>query len=212
MARTEGVEPSSTVLETVALPLNYIRIWCSRRDLNSYAIKHQFLRLTCLPLPSQEQKNIGEVDWIWTSDDGVADRFLNQTWIQLHQKKWLGYLDSNQGNAGVKVLCLTSLATSQYIWWAEQDLNLQCILRHGFTVRLLQPICISTQNGAECKIRTYGPHNMNDRLATWWFKPLTQLSVTLRLESPPESRRRYLTRSDAQLLIGVVSGLRTQNR
>ena len=49
-------------------------------------------------------------------------------------------------HAGVKVLCLTGLATSQYIiWWAEQDLNLQCILRHGFTVRLLQPICISTQ-------------------------------------------------------------------
>lgn len=92
-------------------------------------------------------------------------------------------------HAGVKVLCLTGLATSQYIiWWAEQDLNLQCILRHGFTVRLLQPICISTQNGAECKIRTYGPHNMNDRLATRWFKPLTQLSI------------------------GIVSGLRTQNR
>ena len=32
------------------------------------------------------------------------------------------------------------------IWWAEQDLNLQCILRHGFTARLLQPVCISTQN------------------------------------------------------------------
>lgn len=27
MARTEGIEPSSTVLETVALPLNYIRIF-----------------------------------------------------------------------------------------------------------------------------------------------------------------------------------------
>lgn len=54
MARTEGVEPTLTVLETVALPLNYIRIWCSRRDSNSYAIKHQLLRLTCLPLPSQE--------------------------------------------------------------------------------------------------------------------------------------------------------------
>ena len=26
MARTEGVEPTSTVLETVVLPLNYIRI------------------------------------------------------------------------------------------------------------------------------------------------------------------------------------------
>ena len=91
-------------------------------------------------------------------------------------------------HAGVKVLCLTGLATSQYIiWWAEQDLNLQCILRHEFTVRLLQPICISTQNGAECKIRTYGPHNMSDRLATCWFKPLTQLSI------------------------GVVSGLRAQN-
>lgn len=27
MARTEGVEPTLTVLETVALPLNYIRIF-----------------------------------------------------------------------------------------------------------------------------------------------------------------------------------------
>ena len=89
-------------------------------------------------------------------------------------------------HAEVKVLCLTGLATSQYIiWWAEQDLNLQCILRHGFTVRLLQPICISTQNGAECKIRTYGPHNMNDRLATCWFKPLTQLSIALCLGFEP---------------------------
>ena len=50
--------------------------WCSRRDSNSYAIKHQLLRLTCLPLSSQEQ-NFGGVDWIWTSDDGVADRFLS---------------------------------------------------------------------------------------------------------------------------------------
>lgn len=83
-------------------------------------------------------------------------------------------------HAGVRVLCLTGLATSQYIiWWAEQDLNLQCILRHGFTVRLLQPICISTQNGAECKIRTCGPLEMNDRLATCLFKPLTQLSITV---------------------------------
>ena len=86
-------------------------------------------------------------------------------------------------HAGVKVLCLTGLATSQYIWWAEQDLNLQRILRHGFTVRLLQPICISTQNGAECKIRTCGPYEMNDRLATCWFKPLTQLSITVVIEN-----------------------------
>lgn len=70
------------------------------------------------------------------------------------------------------------------IWWAEQDLNLQCILRHGFTVRLLQPICISTQkNGAEHKIRTCGPLEMNDRLATCWFKPLTQLSITVVTEN-----------------------------
>ena len=35
--------------------------WCSRRDSNSYAIKHQLLRLTCLPLPSQEQIKMEEL-------------------------------------------------------------------------------------------------------------------------------------------------------
>lgn len=33
MARTEGVEPSSTVLETVALPLNYIRIFIKMEQI-----------------------------------------------------------------------------------------------------------------------------------------------------------------------------------
>lgn len=28
--------------------------------------------------------------------------------------------------------------------WVGRDLNPQCILRHGFTDRLLQPICIPT--------------------------------------------------------------------
>lgn len=60
------------------------------------------------------------------------------------------------------------------------------------TSRVYSPLAstslhIYPKNGAECKIRTYGPHNMNDRLATCWFKPLTQLSI------------------------GVVSGLRAQN-
>lgn len=37
-------------------------------------------------------------------------------------------------HAGVKVLCLTGLATSQYIiWWAEQDLNLQVVSDQRFS-------------------------------------------------------------------------------
>lgn len=92
-------------------------------------------------------------------------------------------------------------------------MNLQCVLRHRFTVCLLPhlhicPFLVAEARielafcpyqehvltivrfgnyGAECKIRTYGPFRMNDRLATYWFQPLTQLSI------------------------GVVSGLRTQN-
>ena len=32
------------------------------------------------------------------------------------------------------------------VQWAPRDLNPQCILRDGFTARLLQPICIETRN------------------------------------------------------------------
>lgn len=120
MARTEGVEPSSTVLETAALPLNYIRIWCSQRDSNSYAIKHQLLRLTCLPLPSQEQ-NFGGVDWIWTSDNGVADRFLNRL-DTTPPTKWLGRLDSNQSMQKSKSCALPAWLHPN-IWWSQLELN-----------------------------------------------------------------------------------------
>jgi hypothetical protein len=33
----------------------------------------------------------------------------------------------------------------EFSWWEGKDSNLQRILRHGFTVRLLHPICIPAQ-------------------------------------------------------------------
>lgn len=94
MARTEGVEPTLTVLETVALPLNYIRIWCSRRDSNSYAIKHQLLRLTCLPLPSQEHilEELTGFEPVLMVLQTTSLTCLDTT----PPEGWLGRLDSNQ--------------------------------------------------------------------------------------------------------------------
>lgn len=42
---------------------------------------------------------------------------------------------------------------------------------------------------------------MDDRLATCWLKPLAQLNIEVVTEINSESRRRYPTRSDAQLLM-----------
>ena len=49
-------------------------------------------------------------------------------------------------------------------------------------VTILQTACFNQfaylpRNGAEHKIRTYGPYEMDDGLATRWFQPLTQLSI-----------------------------------
>ena len=85
-------------------------------------------------------------------------------------------------HAGVKVLCLTGLATSQYIIYGGQSRIWTCNVSY---VTDLQSACFSQfaylpkKNGAEHKIRTCGPLGMNDRLATCWFKPLTQLSITV---------------------------------
>lgn len=56
------------------------------------------------------------------------------------------------------------------------------------TSRIYSPLAsanlhIYPKNGAEHKIRTCGPLEMNDRLATCWFKPLTQLSITVVTEN-----------------------------
>lgn len=43
---------------------------------------------------------------IWTFDRLIPNQELSQT--KLHPEKWLGHLDSNQGNARFRVWCLTT--------------------------------------------------------------------------------------------------------
>lgn len=58
--------------------LRHNPIWCPRRDSNSYAVKHRFLRPTCLPIPPQGQLNNGAGTRIRTADLLITNQLLYQ--------------------------------------------------------------------------------------------------------------------------------------
>ena len=78
MAQITGIEPISMVLETTVLPLNYICITGALDGIRTHTPK-------ALP-----------------PEDSVSTYFTTRA------LKWLGRLDSNQGNARFRVWCLTT--------------------------------------------------------------------------------------------------------
>lgn len=51
MARSEGIEPSSKVLEALVLPLHQLRIWYGRKELNFLPTLYKNAALTDELLP-----------------------------------------------------------------------------------------------------------------------------------------------------------------
>lgn len=50
-----GIEPTLPAWKAGTLPLSYTRSKYGRRDLNSYALRHQNLNLARLPIPPRPQ-------------------------------------------------------------------------------------------------------------------------------------------------------------
>ena len=104
------------------------------------------------------------------------------------------------------VLCSTYWAMRPYNtnekWWAEQDLNLQCIWRHGFTVRLLHqfaylPKIFGTDNRNRTHINGFGDHCSTFELylhlmvLSMRFEPICQKHCRLRTACLPISPQEH---------------------
>lgn len=74
--------------------------WCRLQESNPQPTDYKSV---ALPIVLSRH---GLNERIWTFDNLIPNQELFQT--ELHSEKWLGHLDSNQGNARFRVWCLTT--------------------------------------------------------------------------------------------------------